>query len=155
LTRLRETPVASHFCSSQGEFIMNKSQLVDALAKSADITKAKAAHVLDALLDLITTAIAQGQSVALIGFGTFKTALRRAREGRNPATGAKIQIPSMRLPRFAAGAVLKGVVSGKRPAPKRAARKTSAKQAARKTSTAKRAARPVTKAANKKPARKK
>jgi DNA-binding protein HU-beta len=126
---------------------MNKSQLVDALADSADITKAKAAHVLDALLDLITTMIAQGQSVALIGFGTFKTALRRAREGRNPATGAKIQIPSVRLPKFSAGAVLKGVVAGKRPAPKRAARKTSAKHAAR--------TKPAAKSAKKKPARKK
>ncbi len=129
---------------------MNKSQLVDALANSADITKAKAAHVLDALLDLITTAVAQGQSVALIGFGTFKSALRRAREGRNPATGAKIQIPSMRLPKFSAGAVLKGVVAGKRAAPK-----TSAKQAAKKKPTAKRAVRAVAKSAKKKPARKK
>ena len=134
---------------------MNKSQLVDALANSADITKAKAAHVLDALLDLITTAIAQGQSVALIGFGTFKTALRRAREGRNPATGAKIHIPTVRLPKFHAGAVLKGVVAGKRPAPKTAVHKTSAKQAAKKKPSAKRPARAVTKSAKKKPARKK
>ena len=134
---------------------MHKSQLVDALAHSADITKAKAAHVLDALLDLITTAIAQGQSVALIGFGTFKSALRRAREGRNPATGAKIQIPSIRMPKFSAGAVLKGVVAGKRPAPKRAAGKKSAKQAAKKRPTAKRAARAVAKSAKKKPTGKK
>jgi DNA-binding protein HU-beta len=135
--------------------IMNKSQLVDALANSADITKAKAAHVLDGLLDLITTAVAQGQSVALIGFGTFKTALRRAREGRNPATGAKIQIPSIRLPKFSAGAVLKGVVSGKRALPKRAARKTSAKKTAKKKPAAKRAVRAVAKSAKKKPVRKK
>ena len=130
---------------------MNKSQLVDALANSADITKAKAANVLDALLDLITTAIAQGQSVALIGFGTFKTALRLAREGRNPATGAKIQIPTVRLPKFSAGAVLKAVVSGKRAAPKRVASKTSAKHPAKKKPAAKRVAKAVTKSAKKKP----
>ncbi len=59
---------------------MNKSQPVDALSNSADITKAKAAHVLDALLDWITTAVAQGQSVALISFGAFNSALRRARD---------------------------------------------------------------------------
>ena len=134
---------------------MNKSQLVDALAHSADITKAKAAHVLDALLDLITTAIAQGQSVALIGFGTFKTALHRAREGRNPATGAKIHIPTVRLPKFSAGAVLKGVVAGKRAAPKPAVRKPSAKQGPKKMPGAKRALSAVAKSAKKKPARKK
>jgi DNA-binding protein HU-beta len=144
---------------NHGVINMNKSQLVDTLAKSADITKTKAAHVLDALLDLITTAIAQGQSVALIGFGTFKTALRRAREGRNPATGAKIQIPTVRLPKFFAGAVLKEVVAGKRPAPKIAVRKPSAKpsarQAAKKKAVVKRVAKAVTKPAKKKAARKK
>ena len=123
---------------------MNKSELVDALAKSADITKAKAAHVLDALLDLITTSIAQGQSVALIGFGTFKSALRAARDGRNPATGAKLKIPSVRLPKFSAGASLKAVVAGKKPAPKKApakaaaAKKPAAKPAAAKKPAAKR-----------------
>jgi DNA-binding protein HU-beta len=134
---------------------MNKSHLVVALANSADITKAKAAHVLDALLDLITTAVAQGQSVALIGFGTFKTALRRAREGRNPATGAKIQIPSIRLPKFSAGAVLKGVVAGKRPAPKIAAPKTSTKQSTKTKPNAKRVAGAAAKSAKKKATRKK
>jgi DNA-binding protein HU-beta len=134
---------------------MNKSHLVVALANSADITKAKAAHVLDALLDLITTAVAQGQSVALIGFGTFKTALRRAREGRNPATGAKIQIPSIRLPKFSAGAVLKGVVAGKRPTPKIAAPKTSTKQSTKTKPNAKRVAGAAAKSAKKKATRKK
>jgi len=127
---------------------MKKSELVEALAKSADITKAKAALVLDALLDLITTSIAQGQSVALIGFGTFKSALRAARDGRNPATGAKLKIPSVRLPKFSAGASLKAVVAGKKPVPKKAPAKAAAKKPAAKPAAAK-------KPAAKKPAAKK
>ena len=135
---------------------MKKSELVDALAKSADITKVKAAHVLEALLDLITTTIAQGQSVALIGFGTFKSALRLARQGRNPATGAKISIPAVRLPKFSAGAVLKAVVSGKKaPAKQAAAKKPAAKHAAAKKSAAKPKSRPAAKFAAKGKAAKK
>jgi DNA-binding protein HU-beta len=136
---------------------MNKSELVEALAHSADITKAKAAHVLDALLDLITTSIAEGQSVALIGFGTFKAAMRAAREGRNPRTGAKLKIPSVLLPKFSAGAALKAVVAGKKPAAKKAAAKSAAKPATAKKPAAKPAAakKPAAKPAAKKPAAKK
>ena len=66
---------------------MNKSDLVDAVAGSADMSKAQAAHAVDAVLDGISGALSNGDSVALVGFGTFSVRHRAAREGRNPSTG--------------------------------------------------------------------
>jgi DNA-binding protein HU-beta len=68
---------------------MNRAELIEALAERAELTKAQTARMLDAVLEVITATIAAGEQVALIGFGTFKRALRAAREGRNPATGAQ------------------------------------------------------------------
>jgi len=116
---------------------MNKAELIEAIATRAELTKVQAGKVIDALLDIITATIAAGEQVALIGFGTFKRALRAAREGRNPATGAKLKIAAAKLPKFSAGAALKAAVAGKKAAPKKAvakpaAKKVSAKPAAKK-----------------------
>lgn len=110
---------------------MNKSELIEELAKRAELSKAKASSTLDALLDIVTGAVAKGQSVALIGFGTFKSALRAARTGKNPKTGAPLKIAAKSVPKFSAGASLKAAVSGKKAAPKKAAAKPAAKPAAK------------------------
>ena len=73
---------------------MNKSELIDAIAASADLPKASAGRALDAVIDSITGALKGGDSVALVGFGTFQVKDRAARIGRNPQTGAEIQIDS-------------------------------------------------------------
>jgi DNA-binding protein HU-beta len=125
---------------------MNKSELIEALAERAELTKAQAGKSVDALVEIITTALAKGESVALIGFGTFKQTVRAAREGRNPATGAKLKIAAAKLPKFSAGAALKAAVSGKKVAAKKAVAKPAAKKVA---------AKPVAKAAAKKPVAKK
>jgi DNA-binding protein HU-beta len=71
---------------------MNKSDLVDAIAESAGLSKADAGRALDALVDTVTSALKSGQSVSLVGFGTFSVRDRAARTGRNPRTGETIQI---------------------------------------------------------------
>ena len=129
---------------------MNKSELIEALSAHAELSKAQTAKVIDGFVEIITAAITKGESVALLGFGTFKSVLRAAREGRNPATGAKLKIAASKLPKFSAGATLKAAVAGK-PAAKPAAKRAAAKPAATKAA-AKPAAKP---AAAKKPAAKK
>lgn len=90
---------------------MNKSELVDAIASGADISKASASRALDALVDTITETLRKGDQVALVGFGTFSVKDRAARMGRNPQTGASIQIPAARVPGFKAGKGLKEAVN--------------------------------------------
>ena len=89
---------------------MNKSDLVDAVAGSADMSKAQAAHAVDAVLDGISGALSNGDSVALVGFGTFSVRHRAARMGRNPQTGATMQIAASKVPGFKAGKALKDKV---------------------------------------------
>lgn len=89
---------------------MNKEQLLESMAQTASITKKQAGQALDAMIDGITDALKKGTSVALTGFGTFQTSKRAARDGRNPATGAKIKIPAMTVPKFKAGKGLKNAV---------------------------------------------
>jgi len=72
---------------------MNKGELIDAVAAATDDTKAGAGRAVDAVIESITGALKKGDTVTLIGFGTFKTAKRAARTGRNPQTGAELQIP--------------------------------------------------------------
>lgn len=86
---------------------MNKSQLIDAIAQRADLTKAQSGKALDAAIGTIQSELASGQSVALIGFGTFSVSKRAARNGRNPQTGATIQIAASNAPSFKAGKSLK------------------------------------------------
>ena len=90
---------------------MNKSELVEALAAGADISKAAATRALDTLVETITKTVASGDSVTLIGFGTFKSAQRAAREGKNPQTGEKLKIPATTVPKFSAGATFKATVA--------------------------------------------
>jgi DNA-binding protein HU-beta len=90
---------------------MNKSDLVDAIAKSADISKAAAGRALDATVDSIKKALKKGDTVSLVGFGTFKVGKRAARNGRNPRTGATIKIKAAKVPKFSAGKGLKDAVN--------------------------------------------
>jgi DNA-binding protein HU-beta len=82
---------------------MNKSELINAIAASADISKAAAGRALDATTDAITGALKKGDTVTLIGFGTFKVSKRAARIGRNPRTGAELKIAARKAPAFSAG----------------------------------------------------
>jgi len=90
---------------------MNKTELVSAIAEKSDLTKADAAKALDATIETITQALGNGDSVAIIGFGTFKVGDRAARTGRNPQTGAEMQIPAAKVPKFTAGKALKEAVN--------------------------------------------
>jgi DNA-binding protein HU-beta len=83
---------------------MNKSELIEALATKAELSKAAAGRAVDVLVEEIVTAVAKGDSVTLVGFGTFKSAARAAREGKNPKTGEKIKIAATTVPKFSAGA---------------------------------------------------
>ncbi|MDV2857441.1 MULTISPECIES: HU family DNA-binding protein [Oceanimonas] len=90
---------------------MNKSQLIDRIADGADITKASAGRALDAFVEAITETLKDGESVSLVGFGTFEVRERAARTGRNPQTGATIQIAAAKTPAFKAGKALKDAVN--------------------------------------------
>lgn len=91
----------------RGLKIVNKSQLIDQIAASADISKAAAGRALDAFTDTVTGALKDGDQVALVGFGTFAVRERSARSGRNPQTGETIQISAANVPSFKAGKALK------------------------------------------------
>jgi DNA-binding protein HU-beta len=89
---------------------MNKSDLIELMAESAEISKASASKALDALTDGIAGALKSGDTVSLIGFGTFTVKERAARTGRNPQTGATIEIKASKTPSFKAGKALKDAV---------------------------------------------
>lgn len=93
---------------------MNKSQLIEAIASKADISKAKAGEALEAFVGAVTTTLKKGDTVTLIGFGTFSTVKRAARVGRNPKTGKEIKIAATTTPKFKAGKGLKEAVSKKK-----------------------------------------
>ncbi len=90
---------------------MNKSELIEAMAESGDISKAAAGRALDGMVEAITDALKNGDPVSLIGFGTFSVKERAARTGRNPQTGATIEIAASRIPGFKAGKALKDAVN--------------------------------------------
>ena len=90
---------------------MNKSELVEAVADNADLTRAAAARAVDAVLSNVTTALKQGDQVTLVGFGTFEVRSRKARTGRNPQTGEEITIKASNSPAFKAGKALKDAVN--------------------------------------------
>jgi len=85
---------------------MNKSQLIDAMAQDAGISKAAAKKALESFLNNVEGTLKKGGKVTLIGFGTFSVQSRKAREGRNPATGATIKIPAKKVVKFKAGSEL-------------------------------------------------
>lgn len=89
---------------------MNKSELVEAVASSADIPKAVASRAVEGLLNAVMDALKNGDQVALTGFGTFSVRERAARTGRNPQTGKTINIEAAKVPSFKAGKVLKDAV---------------------------------------------
>ena len=90
---------------------MNKAELIDSIAASADIPKAAAGRALDAVIESIEGALKKGDSVALVGFGTFSVKDRAARTGRNPQTGDPIDIAAAKIPSFKAGKSLKDAVN--------------------------------------------
>lgn len=89
---------------------MNKSELVGAVAEKSGFTKKDTEKVVNAVFESITNALARGDKVQVIGFGTFDVRARKAREGRNPATGEPIQIPAVNVPVFKPGKALKDIV---------------------------------------------
>jgi DNA-binding protein HU-beta len=91
---------------------MNKQELVIALAKKADLTRKNADAALNAITTIIADELTAGESVSLIGFGTFGVKAREAREGRNPRTGETVKIAASKAPYFKAGKVLKDKVNG-------------------------------------------
>ena len=90
---------------------MNKTDLIDNIAEQADISKAAAGRALDAVLDSVTAALKAGDTVTLVGFGSFSAKDRAARTGRNPQTGEAIEIAAARAPVFKAGKTLKDAVN--------------------------------------------
>ena len=90
---------------------MNKSELIEAVADAAGLTKADAGRAIDATVAATTDTLSIGDSLSLIGFGTFSISERAARTGRNPRTGEAIQIKAAKLPKFKAGKALKDAVN--------------------------------------------
>lgn len=90
---------------------MNKGELVDTVAEKANVTKKQADAVLTAVLDAIMDTVSEGNKVTLVGFGSFEPRQRKAREGRNPKTGDKMEIPETTVPAFQAGKLFKEKVA--------------------------------------------
>ena len=90
---------------------MNKTDLVEKIASGAELSKSAASHALDAMINAVTEALATGDQVTLVGFGTFSVATREARKGRNPRTGQEITIEATRTPKFKAGKTLRDAVN--------------------------------------------
>lgn len=98
---------------------MNKSELVEAVADSAGLSKAQAGEAVDALINTIYGQVKQGDKVTIPGFGTFERRQRNARTARNPQTGDPVKVKAAKVPAFKAGATFKEVVNGTKPLPKR------------------------------------
>ena len=90
---------------------MNKAELVEVIARSAGLTKSASEKAVDGAIDAIKGALKRGQSVTLVGFGTFRVGRRQARAGRDPRTGAEIRIQAAKVPKFSAGKALKDAVN--------------------------------------------
>jgi DNA-binding protein HU-beta len=116
--------------------LVNKSQLVDALAARYEGNRKQAAHALESVLDTITREVAKGEKVAITGFGSFEKRVREARWVRNPRTGERIKAKKTAVPKFNPGADLKAVVSGAKKLPKQAFSAAKGAVPAKKSSTA-------------------
>ncbi len=92
---------------------MNKSELAGVVAERADLSKAQAADAVDAVIDAVTSTLKDGGEVRLVGFGTFAVSRRKATKGRNPATGAEIDIPASNQAKFKPGKGLKDTINGR------------------------------------------
>ena len=93
---------------------MNKAELIEIAAKEADISKAAAGKALDATIAAVVKAVSKGDTVTLVGFGTFKSSKRAARMDKNPKTGEAIKIAATTVPKFSAGTGFKAAVAGKK-----------------------------------------
>ena len=91
---------------------MNKTELVDAIAAKSGMSKAASKEAVDAMLEVVISAVSKGDEVQLVGFGTFGSGKRAARTGRNPSTGAEIQIAEARTVKFSPGKAFKDAVNG-------------------------------------------
>ena len=91
---------------------MNKSELLERIAKESNISKSEIEFVLNKTIEIIAKTVSKGEEVKLIGFGTFDQSNRKERLGRNPKTGSRIQIPATRVPRFRPGKEFRGLVNG-------------------------------------------
>ena len=111
---------------------MNKQQLIDAVGERLG-DRRTAATAVDAVLDTLTTSMAEGERVALFGFGVFEKVDRAARTARNPATGGTVDVPATSVPRFRPGQALKDAVNGRAPGTARTSSTTSAATTARAT----------------------
>ena len=99
------------FLSCDKGTIVNKNELIEHIAKQADISKAAAGRSLDALIGAVRTTLKKGGTVTLVGFGTFAVGKRAARTGRNPRTGAAIKIKKANVPKFRPGKALKDAIN--------------------------------------------
>jgi DNA-binding protein HU-beta len=98
---------------------VNKGELVDAVASKTSVTKKETDTIISAMIETIMESVSKNDKVTLVGFGTFEARQRQAREGRNPSTGATIQIPATTVPAFSAGKQFKEKVSAAKPAKKK------------------------------------
>ncbi len=117
---------------------MNRIELLDKISAAHGVSRAEAGRILGTVLDSIVGAVKKGESVSLVGFGTFKQVARAARTARYPSTGATVKVPAAKLPKFTAGAAFKAAVDSK--FAKRQADKAAAKPAAKKPAAKKAAA---------------
>jgi len=92
---------------------MNKTELINAVAEASELSKKDATKAVDSVFDTILDALKNGDKIQLIGFGNFEVRERSARKGRNPQTGAEIEIPASKVPAFKPGKALKDAVAGK------------------------------------------
>jgi DNA-binding protein HU-beta len=99
------------FTPQQGATPLNKSELVNAIAKNADIPETVARRVLDSTIEVISDTLSRGDSIALVGFGTFAVKERAERNGRNPKTGDTMTIAASKLPSFKPGKTLKDAIN--------------------------------------------
>ena len=98
---------------------MNKNDLIGAVAESSGLSKNDATKAVEGVFEAITGALKSGDEVRLVGFGTFKSAKRAARTGKNPKTGATLKIPATTVPKFTAGTAFKAAVAAKKTAAKK------------------------------------
>lgn len=122
---------------------MNKAEIIDSIADKLNMTKRDVGDVIEAFHEETKRALARGERVAISGFGVFESVARKARLGRNPRTGETVKIKATKLPKFRAGAELKGVVAGNKKVASAPAKKAAKKAPAKKT--AKKAAKKATK----------
>jgi DNA-binding protein HU-beta len=118
---------------------LNRKELVDAIQKHTAVARGDVDRVLGSLIQHTEVAVKKGERVALVGFGTFEQAARKARTARNPRSGEPVKVKATKVPRFRAGQGFKDVVAGKAPAPKLTAAKAPAKAASSARATASKA----------------